>query len=227
MSSPRKLSKSRLHIPKFAAILFVLVTTVAGSLTIPTNAVVSPSDVRLENLTINGRINPLEIPGDTPVFGWGAVSQQRGVIQSAYKIQVGSSEDTSDVWDSGKTASRDQVGIRYGDPETFRFSNSLGLDGPARGNVPQSQTAYAVALGMDLITDPQLREKTAGKFVEKLAADNNHLTTGSLGVSWLLPALSINGHDEIAFEVLMQEDYPGWPFEVPQGTITRLVRRTS
>ncbi|MFI8952096.1 family 78 glycoside hydrolase catalytic domain [Streptomyces sp. NPDC053750] len=111
-------------------------------------------------------------------------------------------------------------GSVQGGPETFRFGSSLGLDGPARDSVPPSQTAYAVALGMELITDPQLRQKAADKFVAKLAENDNHLTTGFLGVSWLLPALSSIGRDDLAFEVLMQNDYPGWLFEISQGATT-------
>ncbi len=83
-----------------------------------------------------------------------------------------------------------------------------------------TQTVYAMALGMDLIADPQQREQTAGKFVEKLVADNYHLKTGFLGTPWLLPALTRIGRDDLAMRLLLNEDYPSWGFEISMGATT-------
>jgi len=83
-----------------------------------------------------------------------------------------------------------------------------------------TQTVYAMALGMDLIADPKQREQTAGKFVEKLAADNYHLKTGFLGTPWLLPALTRIGRDDLAMRLLLNEDYPSWGFEIHMGATT-------
>ncbi|MBP7371746.1 MAG: family 78 glycoside hydrolase catalytic domain [Opitutaceae bacterium] len=83
-----------------------------------------------------------------------------------------------------------------------------------------TQTVYAMALGMDLIADPAARALTAGKFVEKLAADNFHLKTGFLGTPWLLPALSKIGRDDLAMRLLLNEDYPSWGFEIRMGATT-------
>jgi len=83
-----------------------------------------------------------------------------------------------------------------------------------------TQTVYAMALGMDLIADPDARTLTAGKFVEKLAADNFHLKTGFLGTPWLLPALSKIGRDDLAMRLLLNEDYPSWGFEIRMGATT-------
>jgi alpha-L-rhamnosidase len=83
-----------------------------------------------------------------------------------------------------------------------------------------TQTAYAMALGMDLIRDREDREETAAKFVEKLAADGYHLRTGFLGTPWLLPALSSIGRDDLAYRLLLNEDYPSWGFEIKMGATT-------
>jgi alpha-L-rhamnosidase len=83
-----------------------------------------------------------------------------------------------------------------------------------------TQTVYAMALGMDLISDPTEREQTAAKFVEKLAADNFHLKTGFLGTPWLLPALTRIGRDDLAMRLLLNEDYPSWGFEIRMGATT-------
>jgi alpha-L-rhamnosidase len=83
-----------------------------------------------------------------------------------------------------------------------------------------TQTVYAMALGMDLIADPVLRDKVAARFVAKLAADNNHLRTGFLGTPWLLPALTAIGRDDLAMRLLLNEDYPSWGFEISMGATT-------
>lgn len=90
-----------------------------------------------------------------------------------------------------------------------------------------SQTAYALALGMDMIADPAQRAQTAAKFVAKLAADNNHLQTGFLGTPWLLPALSGIGRDDLAMQVLLNEDYPSWGFPISIGATTMWERWNS
>jgi alpha-L-rhamnosidase len=83
-----------------------------------------------------------------------------------------------------------------------------------------TQTAYAMTLGMDMIADPVQRDQTAGKFVQKLAADNFHLKTGFLGTPWLLPALTKIGRDDLAMRLLLNEDYPSWGFEIRMGATT-------
>jgi alpha-L-rhamnosidase len=90
-----------------------------------------------------------------------------------------------------------------------------------------TQTVYAMALGMDLIAAPAERSQTAGKFIEKLAADNYHLKTGFLGTPWLLPALTRIGRDDLAMRLLLNEDYPSWGFEIRMGATTMWERWNS
>ena len=90
-----------------------------------------------------------------------------------------------------------------------------------------SQTAYAIALGMDLLPDPAKRAKTAEKFVAKLAADHHHLRTGFLGTPWLLPSLSSIGRDDLAFRLLLNETYPSWGFPISMGATTMWERWNS
>ncbi|WP_205472699.1 family 78 glycoside hydrolase catalytic domain [Nocardioides sp. SYSU D00038] len=93
----------------------------------------------------------------------------------------------------------------------------VAADGTVSGN---SQTAYAMALGMDLVTDAALREKVAARFVAKLASRNNHLSTGFLGTPWLLPALSSIGREDLAWTMLTHKDFPSWGYEVENGATT-------
>jgi hypothetical protein len=100
----------------------------------------------------------------------------------------------------------------------------VAANGTVEGN---SQAGYAMALGMNMIADPALREKVAAKFVAKLAASNNHLTTGFLGTPWLLPALSSIGRDDLAYTMLLHKDYPSWGYEIENGATTMWERWNS
>lgn len=90
-----------------------------------------------------------------------------------------------------------------------------------------TQTAYALALGMDMIADPAQRAQTAAKYLAKLAADNYHLKTGFLGTPWLLPALSKIGREDLAMRLLLNEDYPSWGFPISMGATTMWERWNS
>jgi alpha-L-rhamnosidase len=83
-----------------------------------------------------------------------------------------------------------------------------------------TQAAYAMSLGMDLVADPKQREQTGGRFVEKLASDNDHLRTGFLGTPQLLPALCKIGREDLAMKLLLNDDYPSWGYEISMGATT-------
>lgn len=85
---------------------------------------------------------------------------------------------------------------------------------------PGTQTVYAMTLGMGLLAPGAERDATAARFVDKLAADHDHLKTGFLGTPWLLPALSGIGRDDLAMRLLLNDDYPSWGFEVRMGATT-------
>ncbi|MHC3471081.1 family 78 glycoside hydrolase catalytic domain [Streptomyces sp. 7R007] len=99
----------------------VIFAVVAGVAVLPTT--VSPATAATpdapfaaKNLTTNGRVNPLGMGGEDPVFGWQLASARRATSQRAYEIQVGHTPGSADVWESGKVASNRQVDVRYGGP---------------------------------------------------------------------------------------------------------------
>jgi alpha-L-rhamnosidase len=66
-------------------------------------------------------VNPLGIDQAAPRLSWQSDNAERNWKQTAYQILVASrpeqlSSNTSDVWDSGRVASGDSVGIAYGGP---------------------------------------------------------------------------------------------------------------
>ncbi|WP_158853379.1 family 78 glycoside hydrolase catalytic domain [Saccharothrix deserti] len=100
----------------------------------------------------------------------------------------------------------------------------VAADGTVAGN---SQTGYAMALAMGLVTEPALVGKVGEKFVAKLALTDHHLRTGFIGTPLLLPALSVIGRDDLAYKVLLHKDYPSWGYEVVNGATTMWERWNS
>ncbi|MFD8228733.1 family 78 glycoside hydrolase catalytic domain [Streptomyces massasporeus] len=100
----------------------------------------------------------------------------------------------------------------------------VSADGTVKGN---SQTGYAMALGMDLVADPALVGKVGEKFVAKLALTDHHLRTGIIGTPLLLPALSRIGRDDLAYKMLLHKDYPSWGYEIEKGGTTMWERWNS
>jgi alpha-L-rhamnosidase len=80
----------------------------------------------------------------------------------------------------------------------------------------ETQTAYAMALGFRLL--PAADRPAAGdRLAELVELAGTHLATGFLGTPLVLPALSENGHHELACRLLRQDAYPSWLFEIRQG----------
>lgn len=88
--------------------------------------------------------------------------------------------------------------------------------GKIRGD---TQTAYVLALRFGLVPD-DLRSKVAQQLIKNLQAHDNHLSTGFIGVSHLLPALSQMGRDDLAYTVLLQTSFPSWLYSINQGATT-------
>lgn len=70
--------------------------------------------------------DPLGIDNPHPRLSWQLSSRERGQVQSAYRIIVGSSKDAAlagqaDVWDTGRVESSDQLSIEYQGPELKSF----------------------------------------------------------------------------------------------------------
>ena len=66
----------------------------------------------VNHLRVNSLINPEPVDTETPKFSWQLQSDERGVVQTAYKIVVTSDKDGANVvWDSGFIESDMSVGV--------------------------------------------------------------------------------------------------------------------
>ena len=83
--------------------------------------------------------------------------------------------------------------------------------------VYKTQTEHVLALYFNLTTD---RKATVDSLAYLIAENGNRLQTGFVGTPYLLHVLSDNGYAELAYTLLLQEDYPSWLYEVTHGATT-------
>jgi len=85
--------------------------------------------------------------------------------------------------------------------------------------VSGTQTAYVLALNFDLLPEEQ-RSEAAARLAQNVRDYNLHLTTGFLGTPYLCHVLTRFGYTDIAYALLMNEDYPSWLYPVKMGATT-------
>ncbi len=85
--------------------------------------------------------------------------------------------------------------------------------------IAETQTAYVIALMMDMLT-PEQRPTAVKHLAERLRIDHVTLTTGFLGTPYICPTLSACGLNEYAYALLLQKECPSWLFEVTMGATT-------
>ena len=82
-----------------------------------------------------------------------------------------------------------------------------------------TQTAYALGLHMGLVP-PELEEAAAAHLVEAIARADWHVTTGFVGVGYLLPVLCAHGYTDVAYRLLEQPSAPSWRYMVDHDATT-------
>ncbi|MCA9909394.1 MAG: family 78 glycoside hydrolase catalytic domain [Anaerolineae bacterium] len=82
-----------------------------------------------------------------------------------------------------------------------------------------TQTGYLLTLFMDLVSEAHL-ERIKKDFILRLTEDNLHLRTGFVGTPYLCRVLSNIGADDLAYKLLLNEDYPSWLYAVNLGATT-------
>ncbi|NLF07000.1 MAG: family 78 glycoside hydrolase catalytic domain [Pirellulaceae bacterium] len=89
----------------------------------------------------------------------------------------------------------------------------VSKDGKIQGD---TQTCYVLALAFELL--PKEKKPLAvARLVDDIKARDNHLSTGFLGSSELLGVLSENGHNDLAYKLLLNETFPSWGFSIKHG----------
>jgi alpha-L-rhamnosidase len=82
-----------------------------------------------------------------------------------------------------------------------------------------TQAGYVLALHMNLVPE-QLRAAVARKLADKIGANHGLLGTGFLGTPYLLEELARNGQAALAYQLLLNTQYPSWGYMVEHGATT-------
>lgn len=107
-------------------------------------------------------------------------------------------------------------------------------DGRIEGD---TQTAYLLALWFDLLYDPRssmfgyqtvwgtglheaLHETAAQHLIRKIREKNDHLSTGFVGVGYLMPTLTAIGQTDLAYKLLLNDTFPSWGYSIKHGATT-------
>lgn len=80
-----------------------------------------------------------------------------------------------------------------------------------------TQTALIMTLYFDLTEN---KDKTRQALKQKFNETGHKLQTGFVGTPLMCNVLSDNGMDDLAYELLLNEEYPGWLYEVNLGATT-------
>jgi alpha-L-rhamnosidase len=83
-----------------------------------------------------------------------------------------------------------------------------------------TQTAHTLALFFDLVPDDQ-RGRVLGRLTNDIVyGHDTHVTTGFIGVKYLLPLLTRTGSSDLAYELATQTTYPSWGYMIANGATT-------
>lgn len=83
----------------------------------------------------------------------------------------------------------------------------------------KNQTAYIVALYMDLVPEEHI-ERVAKDLNNQLLKDKGYLKTGFVGSPYICRVLSKFGYNEMAYKLLLNKNCPSWLYPVTMGATT-------
>ncbi len=95
----------------------------------------------------------------------------------------------------------------YFHPDTAQYANG-------------TQAANAMALFLNLPPKDRHDDVVDNLTNDVLYFHNTHVTTGFLGVKFLMPALTAAGRSDLAYDLAAQTTYPSWGYMVSRGATT-------
>ena len=102
---------------------------------------------------------------------------------------------------------KDAFNREFFDPKTGRYANG-------------TQTANALPLFLDMVPKDH-RGAVAGNLRDNiLYGHDTHVTTGFIGVRYLMPLLTAMGDSDLAYDLAVQTTYPSWGYMVASGATT-------
>ncbi|MFB3921067.1 MAG: family 78 glycoside hydrolase catalytic domain [Terriglobia bacterium] len=83
-----------------------------------------------------------------------------------------------------------------------------------------SQTANALPLFLDMVPKDAQGAVSGSLFNDIVYAHDSHVTTGFIGVKYLLPLLTRNGEADLAYDLAAKTTYPSWGYMIENGATT-------
>ena len=96
----------------------------------------------------------------------------------------------------------------------------VGEDGRIKSD---TQTCYLLAYQFGILPAEKIRDH----LLRKIRQFDGHLSTGFVGIRYLLPTLCDLGQTDLAYELLTRVDYPSWCYSVVNGATTMWERWNS
>jgi alpha-L-rhamnosidase len=121
----------------------------------------------------------------------------------------------------GRTEDAETYRQLHADIATAFIDAYVHPDGTVEGD---TQTAYVLALHMDLLPD-ELREEAAAHLVRNIEERDWHLSTGFLGTRDLMSVLTEAGHLDVAYRLLGNDTFPSWGYPIVHGDATTMWER--
>lgn len=84
----------------------------------------------------------------------------------------------------------------------------------------QTQTGSAIAIMFGLNPSDESRWQEGQILAQRVQNNQGYLNTGFVGTTMLCPALTRTGHHDLAVQLLLNEEYPGWLYSVNMGATT-------
>ncbi|WP_062317762.1 alpha-L-rhamnosidase [Demequina maris] len=153
-----------------------------------------------------------DAPADQP----GAAKVSRDIVATAYVARSARivSQAAAVLGDDATAAAY----ARHADEVAAAFRAAYVT--PAGRMMSDAPTAYALAIGFDLVTDPESRDALGARLAERVRATRYRISTGFVGTPLILGALAATGHADAAARLLLQTDCPSWLYPVTLGATT-------
>ena len=92
---------------------------------------------------------------------------------------------------------------------------------PATGTYANgTQTAQTMALYLGLVPKENVGAVAFNLYKDVVYTHDTHVTTGFIGVKYLLPVLTRLGYPDIAYDLVTQTTYPSWGYMIANGATT-------
>ena len=102
---------------------------------------------------------------------------------------------------------KDAFNKKFLNPKTHQYSNN-------------TVTANVLPLAFGMVPE-QEEDAVFKQMVDRIVLkDKIHLSSGLIGIQWLMRELTKRGRADIALTIATQEDYPGWGYMVEKGATT-------